>query len=138
LSSQIIRVERPVGLRGLCTLSILPQTEDVRDHIVGSYRHSLGFHPQRNLDVRLRLLVRVILRVLAQSLRGSANVLVNAEAGTIEPAELTLKTMKSSSGTLPFRTLSPKAVRSSWILEITTSVASPDRISFSTALHRIS
>jgi hypothetical protein len=48
--------------------------------------------------------------------------------------KLTLKMIKSSSGTAPDLTRSPSIVRRSWTFPTTFSVTSPDKISLRTAL----
>ena len=121
-------MESLVGLSTLGGLAVRPEAHDVRNDISTADGRAFGLHAQGYLDMRLRLFVWVIFWVLPETLRP----LSFARNSTW--TRLTLKMMKSSIGTTPDRTVSPSEVSSSWIFVTTFSVASPDRISFSTEL----
>ena len=131
-----IRVPSFVGLTGLGRFATGSQTKYVRYDISPAGCTSLGFHPQRNLNVGLAFCIWVILRILSQALRRSSGVsqracrLFRSGLGAVH----TLKIIKSSSFIRPALMFSPTERRYSWICSTTTSVISPDRIWSSTYL----
>lgn len=82
MSAQVIRMEGFVGLRALGGLAVRAETHDVRNNIMRPDSGSLGFHTQGDLDVRLRLLVRIVFWVLPESLRLSATVEMSQSNGS--------------------------------------------------------
>ena len=124
LPTDLFRRPRSIGLSGLRRFSTLADTEDVRNDVSSACGASLCLVPQGDLDVRLALRIRVVLRILAQTLP----VLVRSSLMLERGSRPTLWMMNSSSLIFPARTCCPMVVKYSWMFSTTTSVASPERI----------
>ena len=64
----LIRVERPIGLSCPCGFTIRAETENILHDVPGFGGPAAGFDAEGDLDLRLRLGVRVLFRVLSQTL----------------------------------------------------------------------